>query len=111
PWEDDNGHGTLTAGALGAATNNGVGIASLGFPSQLVIFKVIDSNGNAPDNIVAQGIDAAISAGAHVISMSLAGEGYSQTLQTAMDFAWQHNVLVVAAAGNNDGNTLTYPGD
>jgi thermitase len=111
PWEDDNGHGTLTAGALGAATNNGVGIASLGFPLQLVIIKVIDANGNAPDNIVAQGIDEAIAAGAQVISMSLAGEGYSQTLQTAMDDAWQHNVLVVAAAGNNDGTTLTYPGD
>jgi thermitase len=111
PWEDDVGHGTLTAGVLGAATNNGVGIASLGFPLQLVVIKVIDVNGNAPDNIVAQGIDAAISAGAQVISMSLAGEGYSQTLQTAMDDAWDHNVLVVAAAGNNDGTTLTYPGD
>jgi thermitase len=110
-WEDDVGHGTLTAGVLGAATNNGVGIASLGFPLQLVVVKVIDANGNAPDDIVAQGIDAAISAGAQVISMSLAGEGYSQTLQTAMDFAWQHNVLVVAAAGNNNGTTLTYPGD
>jgi thermitase len=110
-WEDDVGHGTLTTGALGAATDNGVGIASLGYPLQLLILKVIDSNGNAPDNIVAEGIDAAVSAGAQVISMSLAGEGYSQTLQTAMDSAWQHNVLVVAAAGNNDGSTLTYPGD
>ena len=110
-WQDDVGHGTLTAGALGAATNNAVGIASLGFPLQLVIMKVIDSNGEAPDNIVAQGIDAAVAAGAQVISMSLAGEGYSQTLQTAIDYAWQHNVLVVAAAGNNDGTTLTYPGD
>jgi thermitase len=112
PWEDDNGHGTLTAGALGAATNNGVGIASLGFPLQLVILKVIDANGNAPDDIVAQGIDwAIINAGAQVISMSLAGPGYSQTLQVAMDEAWQHNVLVVAAAGNGEGTTLTYPGD
>src|ERR1017187_8238184 len=110
-WEDDVGHGTLTAGALGAATNNGAGIASLGFPLQLVILKVIDANGNAPDDIVAQGIDMAISEGAQVISMSLAGAGYSQTLQTAMDSAWQHNVLVVAGAGNNDGTTLTYPGD
>ena len=77
-----------------------------------MILKVIDANGNAPDDIVAQGIDwAIINAGAQVISMSLAGPGYSQTLQVAMDEAWQHNVLVVAAAGNGEGTTLTYPGD
>jgi thermitase len=111
PWEDDNGHGTLTAGAVAAATNNAAGVASLGFPLQLVVIKVIDSTGQSPDNVVAEGIEAAVSAGAQVISMSLAGAGYSQTLQSAIDFAWQHNVLVVAAAGNNGGSTLTYPGD
>ncbi|HUB79539.1 MAG TPA: S8 family serine peptidase [Bryobacteraceae bacterium] len=111
PWQDDNGHGTLTAGALAAATNNGAGIASLGFPAQLVVMKVISSSGQALDDVVAQGIDAAISEGASVISVSLAGAGYSQTLQNAMDSAWQHNVLVVAAAGNNQGTTLIYPGD
>jgi len=111
PWEDDNGHGTLTAGAVAAATNNAAGVASLGFPLQLVVIKVIDSTGQSPDDVVAEGIEAAVSAGAQVISMSLAGDGYSQTLQSAIDFAWQHNVLVVAAAGNNGGSTLTYPGD
>ena len=111
PWEDDKGHGTLTAGAVAAATNNAAGVASLGFPLQLVVIKVIDSTGQSPDDVVAEGIEAAVSAGAQVISMSLAGDGYSQTLQSAIDFAWQHNVLVVAAAGNNGGSTLTYPGD
>jgi thermitase len=111
PWEDDNGHGTLTAGAIAAATNNAAGVASLGFPLQLAVIKVIDSTGQSPDDVVAEGIEVAVSAGAQVISMSLAGAGYSQTLQSAIDFAWQHNVLVVAAAGNNGGSTLTYPGD
>ena len=111
PWQDDNGHGTLAAGAIAAATNNGAGVASLGFPLQLLVFKVIDSSGQSPDNIVAEGIAAAVSAGAQVVSMSLAGAGYSQTLQTEIDAAWQHNVLVVAAAGNNLGSTLTFPGD
>jgi len=78
---------------------------------QLVVIKVIDANGFALDDVVAEGIDAAVSVGAQVISMSLAGAGYSQTLQTAMDSAWEHNVLVVAAAGNNEQTTLTYPGD
>src|ERR1035438_9650684 len=42
--------------------------------------------------------------------MSLGGPGYSQTMQQAMDWAWQQNVLVVAAAGNTGDNSLQYPG-
>ncbi|MEI9972377.1 MAG: S8 family serine peptidase [Ignavibacteriota bacterium] len=110
-WQDDNGHGTLTAGAIAAATNNAAGIASLGFPLQLIVFKVIDADGTSLDNVVAEGVRAAVSAGAQVISISLAGPGYSQTLQNEIDAAWQHNVLVVAAAGNDDATLFTFPGD
>jgi len=110
PWEDDNGHGTHTAGILAAATNNATGVASLGFPLELIVIKVLDSTGYATDATVASAIATAVGEGAQVISMSLAGPGYSQTLQTAMDSAWQHNVLVVAAAGNTGDTTLQYPG-
>jgi thermitase len=110
PWEDDDGHGTHTAGILAAATDNAAGVASLGFPLQLVVIKTSNAAGTATDAVVAQGIYAAIGAGAQVVSMSLGGAGYSQTMQEAMDSAWQHNVLVVAAAGNSGDTTLIYPG-
>jgi subtilisin family serine protease len=38
--------------------------------------------------------------GAKVINLSLGGEGWSQTLQDATDYAFSHGALVVAAAGN-----------
>ncbi len=110
PWQDDNGHGTHAAGILAAATGNGVGVASLGFPLQLIVIKTNDHSGEATDSQVATGIYDAITAGAQVISMSLGGPGYSQTLQTALDYAWAHNVLVIAAAGNYGNNELVYPG-
>jgi hypothetical protein len=50
-----------------------------------------------------------VTAGAQVISMSIGNSGYSQTLQSAINSAWQHNVVVVAAAGNSSTNTLFYP--
>jgi uncharacterized repeat protein (TIGR01451 family) len=111
PWEDDNGHGTHTAGILAAATDNATGVASLGFPLQLIVIKTNDENGDGTDDAVAEGIYDAVDAGAQVISISLGGAGYSQTMQDAMDYAWQNNALVVAAAGNETGNELTYPGD
>ena len=42
--------------------------------------------------------------------MSLGGDGYSQSLQSAIDDAWEHNVLIVAAAGNTGDTSLEYPG-
>jgi hypothetical protein len=55
-------------------------------------------------------VDAANN-GASVISMSLGGLGYSQTLQSAINYAWQKNVLVVAAAGNSGNAELFFPAD
>ena len=111
PWADDEGHGTHTAGIAAAATDNATGVASLGFSLELIIYKAMDQNGEGTDYNIAQAMYDAIAAGAQVISMSLGGPGYSQTMQAAVTSAWQNNILVVAAAGNSNGDVLTYPGD
>jgi thermitase len=110
PWQDDHYHGTHTAGTIAAATHNGAGVASIGYPVQLLIYKVLDNTGSGSDSGIATAIESATDAGAQVISMSLGGAGYSQSLQSAIDYAWEHNVVVVAAAGNTGSNALTYPG-
>ncbi|MGJ5817302.1 S8 family serine peptidase [Paludibaculum fermentans] len=110
PWQDDHGHGTHVSGTVASATNNATGVASLGFPAELVIFKVLNSQGNGNDFTIAQAITAATDAGARVISMSLGGSGYSQVLQDAVNYAWNHDALVVAASGNGNTSGLTYPG-
>ena len=109
-WQDDNGHGTHVAGILAAATSNATGISSLGFPLQVLSFKVLDNTGSGSDSVVANAIATAVDAGARVVSMSLGGAGYSQTIQSAINYAWQHNVLVIAAAGNSASSALFYPG-
>ncbi|MGC4050037.1 MAG: S8 family serine peptidase [Paludibaculum sp.] len=111
PWQDDHGHGTHVAGILAAATNNSAGVASLGYTAELVIYKILDGTGSGDDFTISQAITAATDAGARVISMSLGGNGYSQSLQEAIDYAWNHNVVVVAATGNANTSALTYPGD
>lgn len=111
PWQDDHGHGTHVAGIVAAATNNGTGVAGLGFPSELLIYKVMDNTGNGTDFSIAQAMMDAADNGARVISMSLAGAGYSQTLQDAANYAWQRNVVILAATGNNNSTALYYPGD
>jgi len=108
-WQDDHGHGTHTAGIIGASANNGTGIAGLAYGAELLIYRVLDQNGTGSDSAIARGITWAADAGARIISMSLGGIGYSQTLQDAVTYAWRKNALVVAAAGNNNSGSLFFP--
>ena len=71
--------------------------------------NVLDSAGSGSDATIATAITAAADAGAQVISMSLGGAGYSQTLQTAINYAWQRNSVVIAAAGNSATAALFFP--
>ncbi len=111
PWMDDYGHGTHVTGIVAAATSNFTGVASLGYPLQVVMEKVLDSTGSGNSVTIANAITAAANSGVQVISMSFGGSGYDAPLQLAVDYAWQRNVVVVSAAGNNASNALFYPGD
>ena len=41
--------------------------------------------------------------------MSFSNPGYSQALQAAIDYAWSHGVVVVAATGNDGSSIATFP--
>jgi thermitase len=107
---DDNGHGTHVAGIAGAATNNGTGVAGTAFSSPLIPVKVLDSTGSGTYAAVANGILWGAQHGARVISLSLGGSGFSQTLCDAVTTAIStYGAMVVAAAGNSGSNAASYP--
>lgn len=97
-------HGTETSGLAGATSNNATGIATVGRSARLLPLQVMDDNGNGFSDDVAEAIMYAIDQGADVINMSLGTSGDDPTVRDAVDFAFQNNVIVVAAAGNC-GNT------
>ncbi len=107
--DDENGHGTFVTGLIAAATNDGIGIAGLGWNTQVIDFKVLDDTGNGNTADEATGIYEAVSAGAKVINMSFAslpcsadpkGCGPNIDEEEAVEYAISHGVVVVAAAGN-----------
>ena len=103
-------HGTLMAGIAAANTNNSLGVAGVAFNAKLMNGKVLDDSGEGFDSWVASGIVWATNNGAGVISMSLGGDGAcNSTLQTAIDFAWNAGVIVVAAAGNGGADGVGDP--
>ncbi len=109
--QDTLGHGTAVAGIIGAAvSNNNIGIAGICWSCKIMPIKVFNDLGNAYDSDIVEAIYYAVDNGARVINLSLGGEGYSQVLQDAIDYAWNNGVLVVAAAGNgNDDASNYYP--
>jgi len=107
--DDMYGHGTHVAGIAAAATNNGVGVAGLGYNSSIMNGKVLDDTGSGYYSWIANGITWATDNGAKVINMSLGGTAADSTLASAVDYAWSEGVVVVAAAGNNGNSLPFYP--
>lgn len=111
PGDGVGEHGTEVAGVAGAVTNNGAGVASLGWNVGLMSIKVLDAEGVGLTSTVINGIDTAVAQGAKIINLSLASTFFEQPMQDAINRAYAKGVLVVAAAGNNDdqGGTSTSP--
>lgn len=108
--DDLYGHGTHVAGITAAATNNGIGVAGVGYDSTIMNVKVLDDTGSGYYSWVASGIIWAADNGAKVISMSLGGSSSSSTLESAVNYAWGKGVVIVAAAGNSGNTARLYPG-
>ncbi len=107
---DTNGHGTWLAGIVAARTNNLLGVAGVAFDHvQIMPVKVLDADGLGQDSDIIAGVVWAADNGASVILMAFSNPGFSQSLQDAIDYAWNKDVVLVAAAGNDGSNTPTFP--
>lgn len=100
-------HGTHVAGIVGAETNNGSGIASIGFGISIIPVKATNDAEFITDGY--EGVVWAINNGADVINMSWGGSGGSQTGQNIMNTGNNAGVVLVAAAGNDNVSTTFFP--
>ncbi len=108
PCGSNNGnHGTHVAGTVGAQTNNGTGVASIGFNVSIMPIKIGNCNNQLTHGY--EGITYAANNGAHVVNMSWGGGGFSNYGQNVCNFAWNQGTILVAAAGNNNASTVFYP--
>lgn len=112
-------HGTHVAGTIGAATNNGVGVAGLAFEASIMPLRVCDSS-----SCSAYAIEQAVryAAGlpndsgtvplqpADVINLSLGRGGPPLASEQALyDDVRQAGLVVVAAAGNDNSSVERFP--
>jgi subtilisin family serine protease len=109
---DDNGHGTHCAGTIGAVGNNGKGIVGVAWKVQIMACKFLDSTGSGYTSDAIACINYARAKGAHIMSNSWGGNGFSQSLQEAIAEANSKGIIFVAAASNDSRDndvTPVYP--
>lgn len=106
---DDHGHGTHVSGIAAAVTNNGQGIAGVCWDCTLMPVKALSNTGSGSHWAIANAVTWAADNGARVINMSLGGPYHSNTLQNAMNYAWNRGAMLIAAAGNNSTSVIQYP--
>ena len=114
PVGNSSFHGTHVAGTIGAASNNGSGVAGINWVSKILPVRVLGKCGGYTSDIA----DAIVWASggsvpgapanpnpARVVNLSLGGTGACDTTtQNAINAALSAGTVVVVAAGNSNSN-------
>ena len=113
-----NFHGTHVAGVIGAATNNGEGVAGVTWNTKIMPVRVMSGGGGSNYDLM-QGVLYAAGLEndsgtvpdkpADIINLSLGGRGYSSMEQEIFDRVRAEGIIVVAAAGNDNTSRPDYP--
>jgi subtilisin family serine protease len=108
---DTVGHGTFVASLAAGAISEAGGMSGFGGDARLMIVQANRGGTAFSDIDESNAIVWAVDHGANIINLSLGGTQTSQLERTAIDYATQHGVLLVAAAGNSaeQGNPTVYP--
>ncbi|MFD2702193.1 S8 family peptidase [Paenibacillus shunpengii] len=106
---DDVGHGTHVAGIVSAKVNNNEGVAGMTWYNKIMPVKVLDQSGSGTSYAVAEGIIWATDHGAKVINMSLGNYADAEFLHDAIKYAYDHDVVLIAATGNDNTERPGYP--
>ncbi len=123
PYDDvtpagEASHGTHCASIIGAVTNNGSGLAGVGWNISVMPIKVFTNDPEAGivcyDDAVIAGIYKAVEKGAKVINLSLGSHDVPSPAdhplyENALRYARENDVLVVASTGNEEAPYLSYP--
>jgi subtilisin family serine protease len=100
------GHGTHTAGTMGARGNNGIGVAGVNWQTAILPCKFIGFAGGTTSAAV-QCLDYMAwmkEHGANIVATnnSWGGRGFSRALYDAIEAQMEHGILFIASADNGD---------
>jgi thermitase len=101
-----DGHGTAMTGLIAGKDPQNGGVSP---ESEILDYRVADAEGVGNVATLSEAIIKAVDEGARVINISLGTTAESRMLAKAVEYAIAKNVIVVAAAGNEQASQLAYP--
>ena len=112
-FNDDNGHGTMVAGIIGALDNN-VGVIGVAPEADIYAVKVISRDGKGETAAVVKGIEWSIANGMQIINLSFGDPNQLPSdVVNALQRAYDAGMVIVAGAGNRGSSglqdTICYP--
>lgn len=106
PYFDLVGHGTHVAGTIAADGNNS-GLVGVAPGAAILAGRVCGTRGCSSVAII-QGVNWAVQEKVDVVNMSLGGP-FPPSSKLAYERAYQQHIVIVAAAGNNGTERISYP--
>ena len=112
--DDDSGepgHGTACAGVAAAIANNAIGVAGAAGGCSIMPLKVANNAGSMYFSSIQSALYHAANNGADIASMSLGAAGITSdpATDTAIQYAYNAGVTILAATGNENDSSISYP--
>ncbi|MCF7931298.1 MAG: S8 family serine peptidase [Acholeplasmataceae bacterium] len=105
---DSNGHGTSMI-CIATCDYSQTGIFGIAPKTRVMPIVVFDSNGNTTGSLVSQGIRYAVDHDADIINMSFGSYVVDLDITEAIQYASDHNVIMIASAGDVFYERLAFP--
>jgi subtilisin family serine protease len=106
---DERDHGTMVASlAAGRGTGDGAGLIGVAPEANILSISIgFGTEATNSDDQIAEAVTWAVNHGANIINMSLTRNtlAWPESWDKAFLYAMQHNVVIVAAAGNRGSGT------
>ncbi len=103
---DQNGHGTAVASMIIGQNPLTPGVAPA---ASIISVRIANDLGQSDSFLLAQGIIAAVDAGAKLINISMASFGDNVLVRNANQYANDAGALIIAASGNNGLGQVSFP--
>ena len=105
---DGHGHGTHCAGTIAGTGNNNLGIIGVAPKAKIMALKGLDDRGQGTLADLSNCVYYAVNNGADILSCSWGGQGQSELLTETFHYAYNANVVCIAAAGNDNVDTSKF---
>ena len=103
---ETHGHGTAVASLIGGTNGVTPGVSPA---ATLLDVRVVGADGTSSSFQLAEGIVAAVDAGANVLNVSLGSYGDSSLVENAVEYAYANGAVIVASSGNEGFDQPAYP--